>query len=74
MYFDRKFSKIRADHSYHEGMCVEQCMVLSEFPAKIDVKIKKKLNFQNSFDNSIDNHVFMPETQRRVVWSDLDPL
>ena len=62
-----------ADHSYHDGMYVEQCMVLSEFPAKIDAKIEKKQNFQNSFDNSIDNHVFMPETQWQVIWSNLDP-
>ena len=37
-------------------------------------KSRKNENHQNSFDNSINNHVNMPETERQVIWSDLDPL
>ena len=37
-------------------------------------KSAKNENHENSFHKAINNHVNMPETERQVIWSDLDPL
>ena len=73
MYFGRKFFRNRAYHSHDESAYTTRYMIFEEFSIKIHEKSRKNENYQNSFDKSINNHVYVPETEARIIWSDPDP-
>ena len=49
------------------------CSISEEFLTKIHEKSRKNENYQNSFGKVIDNHIYVPETEAHIIWSDPDP-
>ena len=70
MYFGRKFSKNHVSVGIRAFVRLLICSIVEEFSTKINEKSRKNENYQKSFDKSIDNHVYVPETEARIIWSD----